>query len=55
MPYTLLNRNDRIEPGDEVLKDDAETWEPLDLKGIHRITENSKYDPAFNMPMRRPL
>lgn len=52
--YRLLNRDERIEPGDQVLLDDASTWAPLDLHGIDRIAGNSNYDPGFHMPMRRP-
>ena len=55
MTYRLLNREERIEPGDEVLLDDAMTWEPLDLSGVDRIAGNSDYDPSFHQPMRRKL
>jgi hypothetical protein len=53
--YRMLKRREAIQPGDEVLKSDAETWYVLNDISRNRIAGWTSYDPNFHMPMRRKV
>jgi hypothetical protein len=48
--FRLLNRNEKIQSGDEFLTDDAETW--AEVTGF---PVGMNYDPAAFQPIRRAL
>lgn len=47
--YRLLTRDEIIQPGDEHLNDDAETWSAVPRWGC-----GMRFSPIVLMPMRRP-
>lgn len=48
--YRLLTTRDRVEPGDQSLRDDCITWGPVD-----RWATGMNYAPMMLMPIRRPI
>lgn len=48
--YRLLTRGDTIQPGDQHLHDDCESW--IEIKGW---PVGGLYSPSVMVPMRRPL
>jgi len=53
MEYRLLKRNEIIQATDELLRDDCQTWEPFTVMSQWAI--GTRFDPATNVPVRRPL
>jgi hypothetical protein len=55
MPYRLLNDGENIEPGDEVLLDDAETWEILPTGNGDTVGETWMIGVAWNRSVFQPV
>lgn len=56
--YRLLNSNDVLEIGDEILNDDCETWNADyygSAKGYGRLYLGQKYNAGFFVPTRRKI
>jgi len=50
--YRLLNTEDRIEPNDQFLLDDCETWAIVGEEAL-KFMIGKIYSPRFFQPMRR--